>query len=324
MSERHVGNLARAAHGDSGMARPAPIRLPFGLQAALERTLADYLRPPGAAAVDFTRPAGEPGLAAPDSVSWQVFRNPLSLYVGGVAAVMLELAEPRVAAGVWNHTSFRTDPLSRLRRTGLAAMVTVYAAQSVAERMIAGIVRAHEAVRGTTTGGAAYHANDPELLTWVQATAVFGFLEAYAALVVDLAPADRDLFYAEAAPAARLYGVPDPPRSQVELRTCFAAMRPKLRPSPILAEFLQVMGKGPILPRAARPLQPMLLRAAVHLLPDWARSQLQLGREWEPRIGETRLIRGTARAMHRVALESSPAACACIRLGLPADYLQHR
>jgi uncharacterized protein (DUF2236 family) len=169
-------------------------------------------------------------LAGPESVCWQVFRNPVSLYVGGVAAVILELAEPRVAAGVWNHTSFRTDPLTRLRRTGLAAMVTVYGARSAAEAMIAGIVRAHDGVRGVTAAGQPYHANDPELLTWVQATAAFGFLEAFSNLVAAVTTADRDAYYAEGVPAGRLYGVPDPPASEAALQGCLEAMRPRLAP----------------------------------------------------------------------------------------------
>ena len=52
-----------------------------------------------------------------DSVSWRVFKNPLSLFIGGVAAVIMELAEPRVRTGVWEHTTFRLDPIRRLRRT---------------------------------------------------------------------------------------------------------------------------------------------------------------------------------------------------------------
>ena len=38
----------------------------------------------------------------------------------------MELAEPRVRSGVWEHTTFRVNPILRLRRTGLAAMVTIY------------------------------------------------------------------------------------------------------------------------------------------------------------------------------------------------------
>jgi uncharacterized protein (DUF2236 family) len=66
---------------------------------------------------DFLRPVGEAALVSPDSVSWRVFKNPLSLFIGGVAAVIMELAEPRVRTGVWEHTTFRIDPASPVRRS---------------------------------------------------------------------------------------------------------------------------------------------------------------------------------------------------------------
>jgi uncharacterized protein (DUF2236 family) len=85
----------------------------------------------------FLHPVGEAALVSPDSVAWRVFKNPLSLFIDGVAAVIMELAEPRVRSGMWEHTTFRVDPVRRLRRTGLAAGVTVYGARSKAEAMIA-------------------------------------------------------------------------------------------------------------------------------------------------------------------------------------------
>src|SRR4051812_7704940 len=167
----------------------------------------------GFPSADFTTPAGEPALVPPDSVSWRIFKNPVALVVGGVAAVILELAEPSVRTGVWEHSGFRRDPVRRLERTGMAAMVTVYGARSVAEAMIAGVVRMHDRVTGTTPAGEPYRANDVRLLTWVQATAAFGFIEAYHRYVRPLAPAEIDHAYDEGAPAARLFGVPAPPRS---------------------------------------------------------------------------------------------------------------
>jgi uncharacterized protein (DUF2236 family) len=80
---------------------------------------------------------------------------------------------------VLGHTHFRSDPLRRLRRTGLAAMVTVYGARSVAEPMIARVRQIHDMVAGTTLSGEPYRANDPELLNWVYATAAYGFVQAY-------------------------------------------------------------------------------------------------------------------------------------------------
>ena len=130
-----------------------PLRVPSWIEERLDKAARAQLQAPGVPTVDFTKPFGEAALASPDSVSWQVFRNPVSLMVGGIAAVILELAEPRVRAGVWDHTSFRSDPLTRLRRTGLAAMVTVYGARSTTERMIGGIRALHDRVQGDSGRG---------------------------------------------------------------------------------------------------------------------------------------------------------------------------
>jgi uncharacterized protein (DUF2236 family) len=57
------------------------------------------LEPDDRSHIDFSRPLGEAALLSPDSVSWRVFKNPLSLFIVGVTAVIMELAEPRVRAG---------------------------------------------------------------------------------------------------------------------------------------------------------------------------------------------------------------------------------
>lgn len=303
------------------MSRQRARTLPLGLQSLLERTVQTYMQAANGSP-DFLRPIGESALAEPDSVCWQVFRNPVALFVGGVAAVILEFAEPRVREGVWTHSRFRTDPLGRLSGTGLAAMVTVYGARSTAERMIAGVVRTHDNVSGSTPDGVTYRANDPELLTWVQATAAFGFLKAYQRFIEPLSPAERDLFYAEGVAAGRLYGVPSPPGSEADMQACLRAMAPKLEPSPILFEFLDIMRRAPILPPGARLLQPVLVRAAISLLPGWTRNRLGLGRRWHLPQTEAHLLRRTARFAQRLRLDGSPAAQACVRLGLPPDHLQ--
>lgn len=145
----------------------------------LLQALRRWMQPPPGLGLDFTQPAGAPALAPADGVSWRVFSNPVSLFIGGVSAVLLELAEPRVRTGVWDHSKFRQDPFARLHRTGYAAMVTVYAPVAHAQTMIARVVNMHARIRGHTPDGTPYHANDPQLLNWVQATAIFGFTEAF-------------------------------------------------------------------------------------------------------------------------------------------------
>src|SRR5262249_29003019 len=107
------------------MSSDRAIGLPWPLQVSLEAAARALLNP-NDYHFDFLRPTSEAALMPADSVSWRVFKNPVSVFVGGVTAVIMELAEPRVRTGVWEHTTFRVNPIQRLRRTGLAAMMTIY------------------------------------------------------------------------------------------------------------------------------------------------------------------------------------------------------
>lgn len=298
-----------------------PLRLPRALQARLERAFREQLQ--GGPEIDFSQPRGEPALAAADSISWQVFSNPVSLFIGGITAVLLELAEPQVRSGVWDHTSFRTDPMKRMQRTGLAAMVTVYGARSIAQPMIAGVRRMHERVQGTTPQGVPYSANDPVLLRWVHATASFGFLQAYHRFVRPLSQTARDQFYAEGAPVAELYGADAVPASEAGLNRLFENMRPQLEGSQIVFEFLRIMRGLPLLPRPFGVLQRLMILASIELLPLGIRETLGLDQSRLP-PGAAALLRGAGSLADRLVIESSPAAQACRRLDLPADYLQRR
>ena len=301
---------------------PSPPReLPGPLQRRLEARVLTLMQPAAGAPLDFSRPPGEAALCAPDSVSWRVFRNPLSMFIGGVAAVVLELAEPRVRTGVWEHTSFRERPMDRLRRTAQAAMLSVYGPRGQAEAQIARVTRLHERVQGVTPEGQPYHALDPALLDWVQATASFGFLEAYAAHVRPLSQAERDRYYAEGLPAARLYGATGAPQSQAQQQRLFEAMQPALRASPIVDEFLHIMRRIPALPPPLRPAQSLLVRAAVQLVPAAVRERLALGARWQLAPWETRRVAQAARAVDRWLFRAGPAVQSCRRLGLPDDYL---
>lgn len=275
--------------------------------------------------IDFLRPAGAPALYAPDSLSWQVFKNPVSLFVGGIAAVLLELGEPRVRSGVWDHSIFPTDPVTRLRRTGLATHVSVYAPAEVAERMIGGVVRMHDRVEGVTPDGTPYRANDPELLDWVQCTVGYGFMEAYSAFARPLDDAERDLFYAESLPSARLFLAMGAPRSLAEQRAQFAAIEPRIEAHPIVLEFLDIMMRTRAVPGMLRPLQRMMVRAGISILPPAMIRRLALdGPGWRLRAWERRLLKGMGAPFERVPIPDTPPVQASLRMGLPARYLYRR
>lgn len=276
-------------------------------------TLNDLMRPPAGMAFDFSQPRGEPALAPRDGVAWRVFANPVSLFIGGVAAVLLELAEPSVRSGVWDHSSFKKDPGMRLRRTGFAAMMTVYGPRTATEELIARVVRIHGKVEGSTPDGVAYHANDPRLLDWVQATATFGFSEAYHAYVEPLSAQEKDRAFAEAGPSARLYGATGAPDSWAAWQTLLAATAPGLEGSAILADFMQIMREAAILPAPMRWLQRLLVRAAVEICPEPVRSLPQL-RGRGLRLGEATLVKTLARVSGKLPLGDTPPVQAARRL----------
>ena len=217
------------------------IRLPKSLQLKLHAATGAALMAHKGQEIDFAHPVGEPALLAPSSVSWRIFKNPIALFIGGISAVILELADPAVRSGVWNHSTFRTDPMGRLRRTGLAAMVTIYGARSVAEPMIAAVVRMHAKVSGKTPAGVPFCANDSTLLKWVHATASFSFAQAYSRYVAPLSSAEMSAWYQEGVPVSRLYGALDAPSTEHELRELLDSARERLERSEIIFEFLQIM-----------------------------------------------------------------------------------
>lgn len=280
----------------------------------LPAALRILLEPPPGLAIDFSSPAGAPALIPADSVSWQIFANPIALFIGGVAAVLLELAEPAVRSGVWDHSNFRRDPVTRLRRTGFAALVTVYAPRAEAQRMIDQVVRMHDRVTGTTPAGVAYHANDPRLLRWVHATALWGFAEAYHRYVMPLTDAQKDMAFAEGQEAARLYGAETPPDNWMEWEALLQEMTASLEDSAVLGEFLELMDNAPILPGWTRPLQRLLVRAAVDMVPAPVRHFSALEARGLSR-SQARLVRGLGRSAGIVPLPSLPPAQARKRMG---------
>ncbi len=272
-------------------------------------------------ATAFDRPVGEPSLMSPDAISWQVFRNPVTMFIGGVAAVLLELGEARVRAAVWEHSRFRNDPADRLRRTGFAAMVMVYAARSAATTMAREVCAIHDRIAGTTACGQTYAASDPLLLRWVHATAAYGFLAAYHRYAHKMSPTECDRYYAEGRPGAILFGVQDVVGSEATFQALLAEMGPTLTPSPILHEVLQLIRNATLLPKPLRHLQHLFVRAGVDLLPRWLREQLRITQEGLATPGHGLALKGLVKVADRMVLPGGPPAMACRRMGLPSDYL---
>jgi ER-bound oxygenase mpaB/B'/Rubber oxygenase, catalytic domain len=194
----------------------------------------------------------------------------------------------------------------------LPPWLRIYGARGKAEDMIARIRRMHDRVAGLTPAGEAYRANDLELLNWVQGTAAYGFLKAYHAYVRPLSDLQRDHYYAEGSLAASLYGATAPP-SEAAFKMQLEAMSNRLERSDILFEFLAIMRSAPILPSPLKPVQPLLIRAAVDLIPHWLRAIVGLSEHslnaWE--AGVVRQIGAFADRLVLETIQRSKPAGAC-------------
>ena len=98
---------------------------------------------------------------------------------GGGTAILLQLADPRVAAGVARHSDFAAAPMRRL--WGTLDYVTAQAFGGPAERVRAErlVGARHLAVRGTTESGLRYDANDGDAQRWVAATLCWSAIRAH-------------------------------------------------------------------------------------------------------------------------------------------------
>ena len=271
--------------------------------------------------VDYTAPAGEPAFTSPDSVSWQVFKNPVVLAIGGICAVLLEFADARIRSGVWDHSVFKTDPIGRSRRTGIAAMVGIYGPQAAARRVIQGVTNMHARVSGSTPAGETYTALEPELLDWVSATASYGFLFAYDRFASPLSAAEKARFFAEGEMVAGLYGVQQKIRSAEDFTAMMHTLLPRFEPHPINTEFLSIMKSGRAAPGVPKGLQSAVVNAAVDILPPAVRERLGLGAEYDLSPAGRFAVTALARIAENVPDTMGPPAQACQRLGLPRSFL---
>ena len=142
------------------------------------------------------------GLFADDAVIRRVGAEPV-LLLGGGRALLMQLAHPQVAAGVAEHSGFEADPFGRLRRTLDATYAIVYGTEDEADLVARKLWAIHERVRGP-----GYHANDPALLLWVNATLTDTALRLHARFLHPLSAADAERYYQESTVVAEVLGVP--------------------------------------------------------------------------------------------------------------------
>lgn len=156
----------------------------------------------------------EEGFFGPDSMYWHVNRENV-LAAGGVTAILLQIAHPKVAAGVEEHSSFESDPVGRAERTREIVEAITFGDLDTAVEASMIIRRVHDWVTGDLQedvgpyeSGERYEANEPDNLLWVHATMIEQGLTMYDLYVGDLTDAEKAQFYQEAKTFGQLFGIP--------------------------------------------------------------------------------------------------------------------
>lgn len=225
----------------------------------------------------YEEPAGDEGLFGSDSVTWRVHAD-ASMFIGGMAALMLQTLHPRAARVVAGSSRFREEPLHRLSRTGSFVAATTYGSRPVAEAIIRRVRAVHARVPG---------ASDPDLLCWIHVAEVDSFLTSYRRFQpLPMRPAEIDRYYAETAVVAEQLGATGVPRSAREVREYYRGVLPELGAGDDSRDLLAFL-RTPIAREVPiRAVYALFLRAAEGQLPKWARDMH--GISWPP--GTDRLI----------------------------------
>jgi uncharacterized protein (DUF2236 family) len=258
------------------------------------------------------------GLYADDSITRRVNRENV-LLLGGGRALLMQLAHPKVAAGVDQHSDFRTQPIRRLRRTIRTTMAIIFGDRETALAAARSVNQIHARVSGRE-----YRALDPELLLWVHATLVDSALVTYETFVHRLLPREREDFFQESKLVGELLGIPGdafpgtlrefdsyldhmmaaPGPVRVGRRAqelSRQVLRPKLPllPGPVMVPF-EVVTAGLLPPTlraqyrlAGGPGQRRAFRLAVRTLPRLVALTPALLRVW-PRPGHTVTLAATS------------------------------
>jgi len=250
-------------------------------------------------------------LDARGSVSWRINAERLALFGWG-RAILLQLAHPLIAAGVFEHSGFRSAPheaARRLSHTVSAMLSLTFGDRARRERALDGIRTIHRRVHGQLTtpvgpfpAGTPYSAEDPALVLWVHATLVESVLLVYERLVRPLTLAERDAYCREAAPTAvaLLAREADVPRSWTELRAYLEET--SASGAIIVSPQARALGHAVLSPSGAWPLAPATWANRVMtagLLPPAIRIQYEL--PWTARHERTfERLAQTLRAARRI------------------------
>ncbi len=220
------------------MARPGPALFELA-KVAIRRRITELFNDASRGERPILRRAD--ALFAPDSVAWRVNGDIVTMMIGGVSGLLLQMLHPAVLAGVWDHSD-------RVR----------------------GI---HDRLGGVLPDGTPYRAGDPALLAWVHVTEAASFLNAWIRYAEpDMSAGDQDRYFAEMAVVADRLGAAPVPRDHASAEALIQSMRPALRADARTRGVAQLVLNQSVGAALTDTASGVIMSAGVDLLPDWARA----------------------------------------------------
>ncbi|CAN5153753.1 hypothetical protein BH10PSE2_BH10PSE2_16730 [soil metagenome] len=211
-------------------------------------------------------------LFATDSVAWRVNGDIVTMMIGGVSGLLLQMLHPAVLAGVWDHSDFRADMHGRLRRTAKFIAVTTYDHASAGQASIDKVRRIHDKLGGTLPDGTPYRVSDPALLAWVHVTETTSFLDAWVRYGdPSMSLADQDAYLFEMARIGRALGADPVPTNRAEADALIQSMRHRLKADARTREVAALVMRQKVGGLAEDRAAGLIMRTGADLLPDWAR-----------------------------------------------------
>ncbi|GAD60462.1 DUF2236 domain-containing protein [Brevundimonas sp. BAL450] len=212
-------------------------------------------------------------LFPPDSVAWRVNGDVVTMMIGGVSGLLLQMLHPAVLAGVWDHSDFRADMHGRLRRTAKFIAVTTYDHAEAGQAAIDKVNRIHAKLGGALPDGTAYRVSDPALLAWVHVTETISFLDAWIRYAEPAMPrAEQDAYFDEMARVGQALGASPLPRTRAEAEAVIESFRPVLRADARTREVADMVMRQRIGAPAVDAAAGVIMQAGFDLLPPWAQT----------------------------------------------------
>ena len=154
----------------------------------------------------------EAGFFGPNSLVWEISREPV-LLLFGMRALLMQIAHPHVAQAVADHSNYRSDPLGRGIRTFKAVYAIIFGSRESAIKAALTVHAVHKRVYGEIKDTLPpdvdphYKATEPQALLWVAATLLDSTVLAYELCIRRLSSAEKEQFYQESKRFGQLFGI---------------------------------------------------------------------------------------------------------------------